>query len=351
MWKDLLSFTRKEQYGILALMILIIISVLIRIITPYFIKYPDFSEIVEDVTEYIVIEDNDINNDINNDVFEFKIEPFNPNKVTKAQLISYGIPENISENWTRYIDKGGKFYKKEDVKKIYGITSIIYEAISPYLQIEVNKTISAVERPIKNLAYINLNRIDYNYLKELFSEKEIVDSIYFYAQNFWFPNTIEKTNFLKWNLDSLEKIKPFLKNKNFKKEVVLVDINLADTLEWMSLNGIGPVLSKRIINYRNKLGGFVKSEQLLEVYGVNKDVFDKIKDNLHPSTNVQRKININKATVNQLKQHPYISFYTAKHIVDKRLEKGNYSSVEEIYDSSIFDDVEWEMIRHYLGIE
>ncbi len=346
MWKDLLSFTRREQYGILALMILIIIFTLVRIITPYFITYPDFSEIIEDVTDYIIIEDSDI---IESDI-EYKIELFNPNEVTKSQLISYGISEKTSENWIKYLEKGGRFYKKEDVKKIYGITTIIYDAIYPYLKIDNLEKPDVLERQVKApVEYINLNKADYTFLATL--NKEIVDSIYFYQENYWFPNSIAKENFLKWDFDSLEKVKPFLKEKSFKREQVLIDINLADSLEWMSLQGIGPVLSKRIVNYRNKLGGFVKPEQLLEVYGVNNEVYNKIKDNLNSSTDVQRKINVNRASVYQLRQHPYISFYIAKHIVDKRLDAGLFSSVEEVYDSSIFETEEWEIIKHYLMVD
>ena len=57
-----------------------------------------------------------------------------------------------------------------------------------------------------------------------------------------------------------------------KKEIIMLDINTADTLGLMNLPEIGPYFARKIIEYREKLGGFIKEEQLLEIYG-----FDSIR--------------------------------------------------------------------------
>ncbi len=350
MLKNFLSFTRSEQYGILALMILIIISILIRVIVPYFIEEPDISELIQDVTKIGIIEQDSLG--VEEELF---LKKFNPNEVTKEELISFGFPNKVSENWIKYREKGGRFYKKEDVQKIYGVTDELYNKMSSYLIIEPNitKKETSFNQNITKLEFIDLNRVEENYLLQIFSDNSIIEQLIDIRSKYWFSKKVEVQELTQWNIDTLEKMKLILKPKfeNKKKSLVAIDINLADTTEWMQFQGIGPVLSLRIVNYRKKLGGFIYKEQLLEVYGVSIDLFEKMKDNLLIEAEIERKININKASVYQLRQHPYINFYIAKAIVDKRLEVGEFSNIEEVNLVDIFEEEQWTSISPYFSVE
>ena len=98
----------------------------------------------------------------------------------------------------------------------------------------------------------------------------------------------------------------------------MVELNSADTTRLKMLRGIGSGYAKMIVSYREKLGGFYKAEQLLEVYKFSDETYQKIKNQLQVDTTLIRKIKVNTATVKELKAHPYISYYQALSIVENR---------------------------------
>lgn len=113
-------------------------------------------------------------------------------------------------------------------------------------------------------------------------------------------------------------------------ENMVIDIQVADTTELQKLKGIGPVLSKRIINYRKELGGFSSVNQLSEVYGVEQEWVDKNKSRMTVDPSKIKKININKANFDQLKSHPYISYSLAKAIENYRKYRGEFTTVDDL---------------------
>src|SRR4029077_14480458 len=102
---------------------------------------------------------------------------------------------------------------------------------------------------------------------------------------------------------------PFEKNKypkpssSYPKTNQLVDVNLADTSGYISLPGIGSKLSQRIIAFRDKLGGFYSVNQVGETYLLPDSTFQKIKSRLVISDTAVKKININLASVDEMKVH------------------------------------------------
>jgi hypothetical protein len=93
-----------------------------------------------------------------------------------------------------------------------------------------------------------------------------------------------------------------------------IDINSADSLEWKRLPGIGNVLSKRIVKFRDKLGGFYSIEQVSQTYGLEPQVFQRIKPRLIIRTPHQRFTCDSLLTVRKLAQHPYISWTQAERL-------------------------------------
>ena len=123
----------------------------------------------------------------------------------------------------------------------------------------------------------------------------------------------------------------------------IVEINSADTITFKKLRGIGSGYARMIVNYREKLGGFYSSKQLLEVYKFPAETYEKIKKQLSVDTTLIKKINVNTATVKELKAHPYISYYQALSIVENRdLAPGmRYNS---LYDMVVDEDLREEDI-------
>jgi len=134
-------------------------------------------------------------------------------------------------------------------------------------------------------------------------------------------------------------------------EIHMVEINSADSLNLRKIRGIGPVLSRRIISYRERLGGFYKKEQLLEVFGIDSALYQSISPYIDIDPSHIQKININKARIYELQKHPYINRNKAMSLVNIRNVHGNYQSVADIMQSMLIDDESFYKIAPYLAIE
>ena len=133
----------------------------------------------------------------------------------------------------------------------------------------------------------------------------------------------------------------------------VVELNSADTTRLKQLRGIGSGYAKMIVAYREKLGGFYKAEQLLEVYKFSDETYQKIKHQLKVDTTLIRKINVNTVTVKELKSHPYISYYQALSIVENR-ELQPQMRYNCLYDMVVDEDLKEEDILRvapYLSFE
>lgn len=106
-----------------------------------------------------------------------------------------------------------------------------------------------------------------------------------------------------------------------RRQPLVVELNSADTLTLQLLHGIGPAYARRIVRYRDRVGGFTDIGQLLEVYGFTPELLDHIAPHLTLDTTNIRRIEINTIELKQLIKHPYIEYYQARDIVRLR-ERG-----------------------------
>ena len=174
--------------------------------------------------------------------------PFDPNKASKDELLNHKISNRAVGNIIKYREKGGIFKRPDDLKRIYGLDSITFTSISKMINIDSN--------------YIN--------------------------------SKVNKVHLLSADEDTL-----------------ILDLNIASGLELQSLKGIGPVLSKRIIDYRDKLGGFLNHRQLGEVYGLEKEVIGSIKHHIVISPKL-KKIYPPNHSFKELLGHPYLTYEDTK---------------------------------------
>ena len=130
-----------------------------------------------------------------------------------------------------------------------------------------------------------------------------------------------------------------------------VDINTADTSALIALPGIGNKLAARIVNFRNKLGGFYSVEQVGETFGLPDSTFQKIKPYLKIADAAVKKIDINIASADELKIHPYIKWQIANAIVAYRKEHGVFSKIEEIKKIMIITEDDYKKISPYVTLQ
>lgn len=138
--------------------------------------------------------------------------------------------------------------------------------------------------------------------------------------------------------------------KVVKKEFISVDINSANIDELKTIPGIGDFYATKIVEYRTKLGGYLDSKQLLEIWNFDSELYSKIENKIFLSDQNLNQIDINTATFDDLKVHPYISYKVANSIVKMRLSNGDYSRVEDILESKLIDNDLFLKIKKYLKV-
>lgn len=219
---------------------------------------------------------------------------FDPNTISVDDWKRLGVREKTANTIRNYISKGGHFYKPEDIGKIWGLHEDEVQRLLPYVRIERKPT------PDNN------------------------------KYSGWENN---KTNEKPTNT------------------IVPLDVNRSDTAAFIALPGIGSKLAARIVAFREKLGGFYKVEQLAETYGLPDSTYQKIKSRLFIGNAAVKKLNINTATVEEMKGHPYLRYNVANAIVQYRTQHGNFASVSDIKKIMMITDEIYEKAAPYLTIK
>lgn len=307
--KDYFNFTKKERSGIIWLILIVIFISLGSFFHSHFTKKSSFDS-AEFKHEIALLKedsssgngyksfDNEYDNDYSlpdKDRTEIKAETFffDPNTISEAEWMRLGIREKTAKTILKYVSKGGKFYKPEDLQKIWGLRKSDVERLLPYVRIKK-------------------------------AEKEYEE----YPKREYAKNSF--TTF---------------------RSISKVEINEADTSAFIALPGIGSKLSQRIIAFREKLGGFYSVDQVGETYFLADSTFQKIKPYLFLKNNSVHRININTAGVDEMKAHPYIKYNLANAIVEYRKQHGNYQSVEAIKKIMMVTDEIYKKAAPYLSIE
>lgn len=116
----------------------------------------------------------------------------------------------------------------------------------------------------------------------------------------------------------------------YRRQPLVVELNSADTLTLQLLHGIGPAYARRIVRYRERLGGYRSADQLLEVYGFTPELLAHIARHLTVDTTTIQRIPINTIELKQLIKHPYIEYYQARDIVTLRSRGMRFLSADDL---------------------
>jgi competence ComEA-like helix-hairpin-helix protein len=298
--RDLFFFSKRERRGIFVLLAILFIVLLIRL--NVYNLVPSDNETVD--STFI----NEVNAFLERREIEKKPEKivasrripeersqrnhrlfeFDPNTISNKEWKELGISDRQLEVINNYRASGGMFYKKADLKKIYGIDEDLYNRLKSYIKIE----------------------------KE--TGKREPDSAF---------------------------------EKKEKKELPVIEINTADTFQLALLNGIGPVYARRIVKYRDLLGGFYTKEQLAEVYGIKEELLEHIGMTIKVNGEKVSQIDLNKAKFSELIRHPYLNEYQTKAILQYRKFKGKIKSRKELLSNNILDKKTYSRMKPYLAVK
>lgn len=217
---------------------------------------------------------------------------FDPNTLKAAEWQRLGISGRTIQTIQNFIAQGGRFYKAEDIGKIYGLRKQEYKRLLPYVRIARTKMAQPKEENVYPVAFA--------------------------------------TGRAKYNSN-------------------VVDINAADTAALIALPGIGSKLAKRIVGFREKLGGFYSVNQMAEVYGLSDSVFQQIKPLLQCDAGVIQKININTAGIDDLKAHPYIKYQVGNAVIQYRLQHGNFLDMDDLKQVHLVTDDLLQKLSPYIS--
>lgn len=302
MWRQWLSFSRNERFGLVILFVLVCIVAVFPFVYQIFFfnasplaQSENFQKVdsffsalqfvkVEPRSSFSVLKE-EAPVEITRDLFVF-----DPNTITVSDLERLGFSNKQAKVIDNYRKKGGVFRRKDDFAKMYVVDSSMFSRLLPYISIQ-----------------------------------PIFDSLQLAVSK------------------SVEDVKV--------QEPLLIELNSTDTLELVKIKGIGKSYARRIVAYRNLLGGFVNKQQLLEVWGLNQELFNSVEQNITVDSNLVQTINLNLVEYDDLRKHPYLSDYQAKSIIYFREKQGSFSSVDEIVKNKLVDKVTFEKINNYLTIK
>ena len=159
------------------------------------------------------------------------------------------------------------------------------------------------------------------------------------------PNELDKA------LAALGQAKPSVAGEPTIKKAapgVIIELNTADSAKLTELKGVGPSFARRIISYRDKLGGFVRKEQLKEVFGLDSEKYTGMQSQISADASLIKKIHINTVTFGQLSHFPYLNYKQMNAIIQFREQHGEYESPADLKNIAIMDDVTLEKIKPYI---
>ena len=228
------------------------------------------------------------------DTIAIRMQVFDPNTADSSTLVHLGFKPWQAKNMVKYRAAGGKYRKPEDLKKLYGMTDSMFQALTPYIYIA----------------------------------REEVDSVA--------VDSLRKDSLPRW--------------KEENKDTIL-NLRTADTVELKMIHGIGSYRARQIVRYREQLGGFVSVEQVLEAKGMENVDADSLLAHFWIDSVKIEPMNVNWVGVQRLSRHPYLRFEQAQAIYELRRKKIRLDSIQQLQQIECISAETLEKIAPYLNFD
>ena len=300
--REFFGLSKAEQYGIIVLIVLILLFTLLYFVLPVLVE-PDrfvdkdfiekvsvFQQAQQAIHDSIEIEKIQSSGQLNEELARQRLHPFpfDPNKLPEELWRKIGLTNRQIKVIKNYEAKGGKFFVKDDLKKLYSISEAEYKVLEPFINI-----------------------------KTVFS-----------------PGG-----------------EAIIKKRNRRAMVFqYTNINTADTLLLKKNLNFPFWLGKRVVAYRVKLGGYYNKSQLREVYGMKENSFIRVEKYILIDTTYNSKLCVNQVGFKQLLKHPYCNYNLTKKIFIARDKAGGSFSDRSELLKIIDNDPTGLKLLHYLYI-
>ena len=222
-----------------------------------------------------------------------------PNSADSASLKRLGVPVAIVRRWYKFRESGATFVRRADISKLYGMRDSTFERIAPYF----------------------------------LPDEQIVA-----------PASTGRRG-------RSAEARPQTAAIAAEAPTPLVEVNNATAGELVAVRGIGDYYAKRILDYRDALGGFTSLEQVAATPGLREGAFERFADQLTVDPNELVPLKLNLADQGRLRRHPFIDRADARVLVDYRNNNGPYRSLDDVYATVAVDSATVRRLAPYLNFE
>lgn len=320
MWKDFFSFSKRERVTLIALTLLIVLVQVFIWTKDSWIKFLPANleqkyvekKALEAYRDSVTASKPSFTSFQRASVqkehsFALKRVRFNPNTADSSTLLALGLRSYVVKNILNYRRKGGQFRKPSDFARIYGLDSALFATLEPLIALEANA--------LKGNAAGMSEKTQASSFSSSVTQQEPRA-----ATNAEMPDVPVQT----------------------------FDLNTADTALLLQFKGIGSYTANRIARYRNQLGGFYSASQLSEIKGLYPETLARLQSMSKIDPERINRLDVNNASLEKLRAHPYLSFYQAKVIVELRKARGKLRSIEELTGFKEFTPEDLEKLKWYL---
>lgn len=301
--RDLFMLSKRERNGVLILIVLIVVTQIARYSLSCFIHPPGpeplsvyYKKFITDTSRTDAkYTDYDDAIEQSQGTTQVNPEPFDPNKLDEEGWRNLGFSDKQIAGILKFKEKNGGFKSKADLKKLYAMSKEMYARIEPFV---------------------------------LLPDTHEYASHADYAHN--------------TNPD------PQAKAQALRISSPVIELNSADTTELKKIRGFGSFTAKKIVAYRERLGGFRDVSQLLEVWPIRPGLLDSVQTNIRLDTSLTEKMNINTVDLERLRKHPYITTGQAKALIAFRDKHGSFREITDIKKCVLIDEVTFARLKPYL---
>lgn len=287
-----------------------------------------------------------------------ELRHFDPNTATLDDLLELGLSKHEAVSLLKYRAAGKVFRIPEDMALCYGISDSLYRRLAPWVRIgrkyaiapEEYRTGRILPEPLTPQPF-RIDTVSVRYLRAIGALSKRQAEAFVRWRNLSGIYDMEELRDCYVVSDSVAAaLEPYIIFPERKPRPIEepVELNTADSATLRSVSGIGPKTVGAILAYRERLGGFLRVEQLAEVPGVTERNYEKILKQIYCDSCKIRKIDINFASPKVLGRHPYIAPQVLRKLLKARQLKGGWSTAEELIEEHIMTRKEAARLAPYL---
>ena len=295
------------------------------------------------------------------------LHPFDPNTADVFELCSVGMTRMQAVSVIKYREAGKVYRIKEDLLTVYSMTDSLYRVLEPYIiigdEFRIVRRDFGDRRPHfsrdtadrLHLRQFSTDTLRGEHLREILGftsrQAEAFDAYTRRRGTIRNADELRECYLLADWADTLAPYVVYADNRPADPFLLPLEINTADSAALRRIYGIGERSVGPILDYRRRLGGFVRVEQLAEIPQVLESNYEKILQQICIDTCKIRKIHINFASAYEVGLHPYMQPRTLRRLLKQRQLKGGWNGIEEMVEDEILTRAEAERLAPYLRFD